>query len=151
MPLFFVLSGFCMTLAYGKKNYAGSTLCSDGWKIAKNSQNCQGHSTEEAFDSIGFYLARFARILPVYYICFLVGAILIPFGHTNIAAPSNVWFNGGGSILSIFLAQTWVLIFGFGPNEPSWTVSTLFFFYLVYPRYVKNEIYLVFDICRVPC
>ena len=97
-------------MAYGKKNYAGSTsLCCNAWKIESECDcrpsKCQGHSTQEVFDSIGFYLARFARILPIYYVCLLVAAILIPFGHTNIAAPSDVWFNGGGSILSIFLAE----------------------------------------------
>ena len=81
-----------------------------------------------------FYFNRFARILPVYYICFIIGAILIPFGHSYFA-PDNLWFNAGGSILSLFLVQTWVIIFGLGPNGPSWTVSTLFFFYLVFPRF----------------
>ena len=27
MPLFFLLSGICMTLSYGKKTYIGSTIC----------------------------------------------------------------------------------------------------------------------------
>ena len=27
--------------------------------------------------------------------------------------------------------QTWILMFGFGPNGPSWTISTMFFFYLL--------------------
>ena len=90
-------------------------------------------SNQEIFDSIDFYLSRFARILPVYYFCIVVGAIVIPLGHGGFA-PDNLWFNVGGSVLSLFLLQTWVLVFGFGPNGPSWTVSTLFFFYLVYPR-----------------
>ena len=90
-------------------------------------------SSQEIFDSIAFYLSRFARILPVYYFCIIVGAILIPLGH-GPQSPENLWFNVGGSVMSLFLLQTWVLVFGFGPNGPSWTVSTLFFFYLVYPR-----------------
>ena len=127
-----------MTLGYGKKNYTGSTLCCGPCKMASGC-DClpckrQIGSNQEVFDSIGFYLGRFTRILPVYYICLIVGAILIAFGHTNFAAPNNIWFNGGGSVVAIFLVQTWVLIFGFGPNGPSWTVSTLFFFYLVFPR-----------------
>ena len=41
-----------------------------------------------------------------------------------------------GSIVSLYGVQMWVLIYGFGPvNGPNWTVSTLFFFYLVFPRY----------------
>ena len=39
-----------------------------------------------------------------------------------------------GSILSLYGVQMWVVIYGFGPVAPSWTVSTLFFFYLVFPR-----------------
>ena len=100
-----------------------------------DSQPC-GHlneSNQEIFDSTDFHLSRFARILPVYYFCIIVGAILIPFGH-SFSRPGDLWFNVGGSVLSLFLLQTWVLVFGFGPNGPSWTVSTLFFFYLVYPR-----------------
>ena len=33
MPLFFLLSGFCLTLTYGKKNYKKSTLCSGNFPI----------------------------------------------------------------------------------------------------------------------
>ena len=93
-------------------------------------------SNQEIFDSIGFYLGRFTKILPVYYFCLFAGAVLLPFGHYsgNPFAPDNLWFSVGGSVVAIFLVQTWVFIFAFGPNGASWTVSTLFFFYLVYPR-----------------
>ena len=91
-----------------------------------------------------FYLNRFTRILPVYYICFIVGVILIPFGHSYFA-PENLWFNAGGSILSLFLVQSWVMVFGLGPNGPSWTVSTLFFFYLVFPRFDLIHFMNTFD------
>ena len=123
MPVFFLLSGFCMTLGYGKKNYSGSTICKK-----------QTGFNEEIFDSIAFYIGRFTRILPVYYFGLIEGAILIPLGHTPTYLPDNFWYNGVGNILSIFLVQTWALVFGFGANGPSWTVSTLFFFYLIYPR-----------------
>ena len=65
---------------------------------------------------------------------------MIPFGHGSFG-PDNLWFNIGGSVLSVFLLQTWVLVFGFGPNGPSLTVSTLFFFYLVDPRYIRSILY----------
>ena len=50
-------------------------------------------SNQEIFDSIGFYLGRFTKILPVYYFCLIAGGILIPFGHTvpeNPFAPNNL-------------------------------------------------------------
>ena len=130
---------FMEILYFLKKNiqYHTATGC--------DSQPC-GHlneSNQETFDSTDFHLSRFARILPVYYFCIIVGAILIPFGH-SFSRPGDLWFNVGGSVLSLFLLQTWVLVFGFGPNGPSWTVSTLFFFYLVYPRYIRSILYRQF-------
>lgn len=39
-----------------------------------------------------------------------------------------------GFILSVFTANTWVLPYeNSEPNGPSWTVSTLFFWYWCYP------------------
>ena len=93
-------------------------------------------SNQQIFDSFNFYLGRLTRILPVYYFCLIVAAILMPFGHSNYA-PENLSKNLGGSLLSVFVVQTWVMTpnpyFGLGPNGAAWTVSTLFFFYLVYP------------------
>ena len=91
-------------------------------------------SNQQIFDSFNFYLGRLTRILPVYYFCLIVAVILIPFGH--LSDPDNILGNVGGTLLSIFLVQTWVMnpITGLGPNSVAWTVSTLFFFYLVYPR-----------------
>ncbi len=131
MPLFFVLSGFCLTLGYGKKNYSGCTISCVPCKLKSGSECCEADSNLDRFNFISFYLGRFTRILPVYYFCLIFSAILIPFGHTNFTA---FWYNGYGSLVAVFLVQTWVLVFGVGPNEPAWTVSTLFFFYLVYPR-----------------
>ena len=93
-------------------------------------------SKQEIFDSIDFYLGRLTRILPVYYFCLIASAILIPFGHSNPVQPfppNNIIYHVSGSVLSIFLVQTWVLHMA-TPNGVAWTVSTLFFFYLFYPR-----------------
>ena len=39
-----------------------------------------------------------------------------------------------GSLLSIFGVTTWVLPYeNFAPNEPSWIVSTIWFWYLLFP------------------
>ena len=120
---------WCKSFIFTKKNIQSHTASGCDCRPCKRPNG----SSQEIFDSIDFYLSRFARILPVYYFCIIVGAILIPFGH-GPQSPENLWFNVGGSVMSLFLLQTWVLVFGFGPNGPSWTVSTLFFFYLVYPR-----------------
>ena len=87
---------------------------------------------EEIFDSWGFYYGRMTRILPVYFASFLFALPLTPLGHNHHSGhfANEFW----GSFLALYGVQMWVVWFGFGPNRASWTVSTLFFFYLVFPR-----------------
>ena len=109
-----------------------------------NSQTCSRHfgQDEEIFDSIDFYLRRFTRILPVYYFCLFCGAIMLQLLPFNGSLNDSSVF-GGDLLVSILLMQTWTnklfwcqgIMLGYGTNEVGWTVSTLFFFYLVYPRY----------------
>ena len=45
-----------------------------------------------------------------------------------------------GSLLSIFGVNTWVLPYeNFAPNNPSWIISTIWFWYLLFP-YVLPQI-----------
>ncbi len=111
MPIFFLLSGFCLTLRYGSEKFTSKT---------------RGH-----FNYWTFLGARLARIMPVYLICYFAALPLYFLGfssHDPFTALSII-----GAILPLFLVQSWVLVFNLGPNGPDWTVSTLFFFYLVFP------------------
>ena len=51
----------------------------------------------------------------------------------------RVWPQDGkelftGALISIFAINTWLLPYNnFGPNGPSWTISTLFFWYWCFP------------------
>ena len=88
---------------------------------------------EEIFDSWGFYYRRMTRILPVYYASFLFALLpLIPLmlSHHSDHFANEFW----GSFLALYGVQMWVVWLSFVPNGASWTVSTLFFFYLVFPR-----------------
>ena len=115
MPLFFLLSGFCLTLGYGKKSY--------------NSEN----SDDSVINTKEFLFGRVTRILPVYYFTLLFAIPLLPLGHSYFS-PSNYSCVFGGTFAAFFLIQMWILILWFGPNGPSWTVSTLSFFYLLFPK-----------------
>ena len=92
----------------------------------------QEDDKEVEFDSWNFYKSRFTRILPVYYATYLYALPLIFLGHNDIISPYD--YNGGiaGSVLAIFLQHQ--VFLKASPNGPSWTVSTLFFFYWFYPR-----------------
>merc|ERR1711892_389296 len=63
MPVFFLLSGFCLVLSNGKTTWEGCTVL-----FAKRNDNFM--------DSKIFYLKRFSRIGPLYYLvnlfCFLL-------------------------------------------------------------------------------
>lgn len=138
MPLFFLLSGFCLTLRYGRKAYKGSSFCCCCC-AGKNLGLCAGdvpHDEEtEIFDSVKFYKTRMSRVLPVYYLCFLMALPLIFFGHSYLP-PSDVINNFGGCLWAVSLQSSMVIVQGFGPNGPGWTVCTLFFFYWFFPGFI---------------
>ena len=131
MPLFFLLSGFCLTLGYGRKKYTQSTVCCGPYQTTCVCCCTSQDEQNIVFDSWNFYKGRFIRILPVYYACFFYALPLIYLGYYNYMG--NI---GAGSFLALFFQQSIVMVFGLGPNSASWTVSTLFFFYWFYPRYV---------------
>ncbi len=104
MQLFYLLSGYCLTLKYGSMPNLSKTQ---------------------------FYWARMARILPINYVCHLaaIPSIFLGYNHFPPQDLSNIL----GGIASLLCIQSWIIIFGFGPNPPSWTISTLFFFYWTFP------------------
>lgn len=156
LPLFFLLSGFCLTLGYGKKKYDSAPLCfgpcaanSEYQTLPSSTDKEEGEALCDCaqcldekpvlFDSRGFYYGRLARIYPVYLVTYLFAIMLIPLGYnrghiSDFSQPGTLRSNVWGTISALYGVQTWILNFGFGPYGPSWTVSTLFFFYLVFPK-----------------
>ncbi len=71
-----------------------------------------------------FFKARFARIFPCFIFCFLLGCILL---HYKIRFNTLIPF--------IFMVQSWIpnAHYYFSYNAVSWSISTEFSFYIVYP------------------
>jgi peptidoglycan/LPS O-acetylase OafA/YrhL len=143
MPLFFILSGFCLTLAYGKKKFNSSTMCCGlcrginrgGCGPCQRNPDPEEEST--VFDSWQFYFNRMTRIMPVYYFCYFFALPLIFVGHSYFSPTWDLWIPG--CIEALFFQSTMVISHGFGPNAPGWTVCTLVFFYWMFPRFVYNN------------
>jgi peptidoglycan/LPS O-acetylase OafA/YrhL len=111
MTLFFVLSGFVIYY-----NYAHTICTRNGLR--------------------GFAVARFARLYPLYFV--VIGADLITeFGYDQLK-----WARLTALPYYATLTQSWLyrpiddnaLIYQFGPaSQVSWSISTEFFFYIVFP------------------
>ena len=94
MPLFFLLSGFSLTLAYGKTLWNGSTRCCLGCK----STSLDGPDIEnpskapKIFDSWEFYKKRFIRILPLLYLGHILVLMVWKFGYIVILLYFNTLY-----------------------------------------------------------
>ncbi|WP_322970475.1 acyltransferase [Faecalibacter sp. LW9] len=103
---FFILSGFVLALNYKHKIID------------------QPH-----FSYKNFYIARMARIYPLHVLTF---AVMIP-----LVIVQGL-FGWDKALLNISLLHTYIPIkdYNFSINNVSWSISTEFFFYLMFPMYV---------------
>jgi peptidoglycan/LPS O-acetylase OafA/YrhL len=113
MPLFFVLSGFVIHYGYGAY-------------IKK-------HGMVGAYN---FFVARFARLYPLFFVC-LMFDLAIRWSYSQLPPSTTV-------VLPFYLTltQTWIYSvygdlalpaqFGWVPSV-AWSISTEWFFYLIYP------------------
>jgi peptidoglycan/LPS O-acetylase OafA/YrhL len=96
---FFTLSGFIMAIAY--------------------------YSLEnKKLDKVKYFVARFARIYPMYLIAlFLIVPLVINTGNNGKRAL----------LLNLTLLQSWFPGYAMTFNSPSWALSVEIFFYVVFP------------------
>jgi peptidoglycan/LPS O-acetylase OafA/YrhL len=105
VSFFFVLSGFILVIAY------------------KNRSN-----NENTVDKRSFYINRFARIYPLYFLA-LVIYLLLPVTAINPAEPVYP----EQIINSFFLTQAWLPKWAMCLNYPGWSLSVEAFFYFLFP------------------
>ena len=98
VSFFFVLSGFILFINYSKLS---------GWP-----------------DILSFWRARFARLWPALFVCFLLSMWI---HHTQ-------WDYRTG-LANLLMINAWIPLqkYYWSYNGPSWSISTEFFFYLVFP------------------
>ena len=113
MPLFFLLSGFGLSVRYVKTLWKGSTkrcLGSSGVEYSESAGE-----NRKIFDTWEFYKNRLIRILPVHYLGIAAGLMQWSLRQYDFTEDVAI-----GSIISMFAVSTWVLPYhSFQPNGPS--------------------------------
>lgn len=95
---FFVLSGFIMAIAY--------------------------YQRDEAFNKWRYWLARFARIYPIYLLA--LALMIVANLKTEGSDPITV-------LLNLSMLQAWFPGYAMTLNSPAWSLSVEAFFYLSFP------------------
>ena len=83
MSMFFLLSGFCLAMKYGKNStneYPNESLKSDKLSMKEPIHVDQQNQKNEKFDHWKFYKKRLARILPLQYLGMTLVLIVWRFG-----------------------------------------------------------------------
>jgi peptidoglycan/LPS O-acetylase OafA/YrhL len=111
---FFVLSGFVMMIAYGKKN--------------------------DHVNTRDYLINRAARILPVYYAALILMLVYYFLRIYVLKTPSTYYPNFIDTFLNATLTQSWIPEKAGALNPPAWSLSVEAFFYLSFP-FIFNRIY----------
>lgn len=110
VDLFYLLSGFILSYSYLNKE-----------GVMRGNRR-------------SFYISRFARIYPAYFLAFVMAAPsnIVTSLHANrmIIGIAKLLINAG---LVLTLQQAWTPWTAWGWNYPAWSVSVEVFFYLLFP------------------
>lgn len=109
VTIFFVLSGFILSYVYSSK-FAQKTI---GYR--------------------SFMFARFARVYPLHFVTLILyaGLVLIRIDGD----PNNTWKT---FILNLTVLHAWGFTELLSWNQPSWSISTEFFSYLLFPLFIRR-------------
>jgi peptidoglycan/LPS O-acetylase OafA/YrhL len=120
MPLFFMLSGFSLVVAYGHK-FPDPNVSDDNKQFPRNA----------------FYWNRWVRTMPTYYLVNALALLPYFYGYTGMAPwhLQGVFSSWIGQItVTVIPVSTWFGgIFSLPVDGPSWTISTLLMMWIIFP------------------
>ena len=114
VSFFFVLSGFILTWCYRD----------------------DGRDNAMKVDDRAFFVARFARIAPIYWLSLLVAAPLYLNSYWSTHEIDARTF-ATGAVLVPLMMQAWVTPAALLWNAPAWSLSVECFFYAVFPATIR--------------
>ena len=118
VDFFFVLSGFIMFYVYGE-SFKQSITAASYWKYIK---------------------ARFARVYPLHFVtliwCLVCTIIILHYANGIHPFPGDMLNPYGRNCLHLFFIQSLGLYTGAPLNTPSWSLSTEWWVYMIFPLMV---------------
>jgi peptidoglycan/LPS O-acetylase OafA/YrhL len=146
MPLFFLLSGFSLTIGYIDKlgDSRGSIEMISALPLSDTDvegpilgdeylSRPLAKPTSNQSPTLTYYVNRLVRTLPVNTLCFLSALPMFLAGYGAFPQTANGFF-WGSIIQNLIPVVNWTFyIVGAPVNGPMWTISTLMFFWLVFP------------------
>ena len=125
MTFWFLLSGFSLSITYGREELAILPFCQESCPPASMAAYTK-------IDAWTFYRNRFARVMPVYYFANLLSIPLVMAGWSSV--PNDMPDIAVALARVIPGVQTWVMFNdNLGFTVPAWTVSTMLFYYWIFP------------------
>src|SRR5262245_13940103 len=115
VPAFFMLSGFVLAYNYGERFHRLR------WP-----------------EYVRFQFLRLARIYPVHLFTLLIVAAMVWVSGLVGFQLTDAGYTTRDFILNVFLVHTWVPDFKLNWNYPSWSISSEWFAYLVFPLAVAG-------------
>ena len=110
VPAFFMLSGFVLTYNYADRLRSFS-ISQTRWFLA----------------------ARLVRIYPVHLATLLAVAVMVWVSHRVGFRLTDAGYTARTFLLNLFLVHTWVPDYSLSWNYPSWSISSEWFAYLLFP------------------
>lgn len=126
-PLFFTLSGLTLAIVYNDVNPTDEEVHAKPL-IASSPKT----------STLGFYRNRVVRTMPMYYLMNFVFALpLWLFGLGSFAWGSSAALASIGST-AMFSSTMFIFCLGAPLNGPAWTVQTLMWIWLFFPRWINQ-------------
>ena len=128
MPLFFLLSGFSLTIRYGTSNYSP----------LRPSFHEHSEISNALFEAGIFYRNRFARVMPTYYASLILA---LPLWFLGFGGSPSSQYEAivSSTIVSVFpLCTLFCFALGSCINGPGWTVCTLVVQWSMFPYFLPR-------------
>jgi peptidoglycan/LPS O-acetylase OafA/YrhL len=139
MPLFFILSGFSLTIGYYKRLISKPSTVKELSLDPNNNNNVPNNNEANVMTFLTFQYFRALRVMPVYYILLLasIPPLLCGFGEFD---PSNLIVVVVSGITNFIPIFSWFYYIGglaLPYVGPFWTISTLWFFWIHFPYLLR--------------